>query len=320
MSKKLIAIAAAAALALTGLVATPASAASFTVDIDSTANVAAHSASTAALEIQSAMTTRTLDYHSSSSTTRNVMRFIVNTAAATTVTVSADGGVKLTDVLEDAAGAALVLGAGSANLSKATATGSLSYTFYAYTNSTTAGKVTIETATTKATYWIKAKAGQAYNLTNVKFPASVVQGQSAADSTAVISYNLTDAFGNSITTGAQNVVLTALGATAATSHTYSTVRKVWETTVFSATASSVAMNLLLNTTDRSAAGFPKPVINAFSSVTGADLATQVTTLTAQVTALQATVAALTADYNKLANRFNKLQAAKKAPKKKVALK
>jgi hypothetical protein len=80
------------------------------------------------------------------------------------------------------------------------------------------------------------------------------------------------------------------------------------------------MSLDLTATDLSTNGFAKPVKTAFTSVSAADLATQVTTLTAQVTLLTAQVVALTADYNRLATRFNKRYDLKKAPVKKVALK
>jgi hypothetical protein len=308
MSKKLIALAAAAALALTGLVATPASATSITgVVIDAESSVtASHTATTDADVPASAMTSRTLDYFSSSSTTRNVVRYVVTTASATTVSVKSTGGVKVIKDIADADGVAYKIDTTVAGTetSGSTTAGSPTFTFYAFSTSTTAGSVVISTPTSSLTYYVKGKAGAAYNLTSVKFPTSVVQGEAEADSTAVISYKLTDVFGNEITTGTAPT-LTALGATASGS-TYSTTRKVWEAVVYSATASSVAMSLNLTATDLSTNGFAKPVKSAYASVSASDLAGQVTTLTAQVATLTTAVATLTADYNALATKYNKL--------------
>jgi len=309
MSKKLIALAAAAALALTGLVATPASATSITgVVIDAEASVSAsHSSNTSADVPASAMTSRTLDYSASNSTSRNVVRYVVTTASATTVSVTSAGGVKVIKDLADADGVAYKIDTtvASTGVSGSTTASNLTFTFYAFTTSTTAGSVVISTPSSSLTFYVKGLAGAAYNLGSVKFPTSIVQGETEADSTAVISYNLTDVFGNAITTGTAPA-LTALGATASTSTTYSTTRKVWEAVVYNATASSVAMALNLTATDLSTNGFAKPVKTAFSSVSAASLATQVTTLTAQVAALTATVSALTTDYNALATKYNKL--------------
>ena len=308
MSKKLIAIAAAAALALTGLVATPANATSITgVVIDAEASVSAsHASNTSADTAGTAMTSRTLDYNSSASTTRNVVRYVVTTASATTVSVTSAGGVKVIKDLADADGVAYKLDTtvASTGVSGSTTSSNLTFTFYAFTTSTTAGSVVISTPSSSLTYYVKGLAGAAYNLGSVKFPTSIIQAEAEADSTAVVSYVLTDVFGNAVTTGTAPT-LTALGASASGS-TYSTTRKVWEAVVYNATASSVAMALNLSTADLSTNGFAKPVKTAFASVSASDLATSVTTLTAQVAALTATVSALTTDYNALATKYNKL--------------
>ena len=308
MSKKLIAIAAAAALALTGLVATPANATSITgVVIDAEASVSAsHASNTSADTPATAMTSRTLDYNSSESTTRNVVRYVVTTASATTVSVTSTGGVKVIKDLADADGVAYKLDTtvATTGVSGSTTASALTFTFYAFTTSTTAGSVVISTPSSSLTFYVKGLAGAAYNLGSVKFPTSIIQAETEADSTAVVSYVLTDVFGNAITTGTAPT-LTALGASASGS-TYSTTRKVWEAVVYNATASSVAMALNLTATDLSTNGFAKPVKTAFASVSASDLAGQVTTLTAQVAALTATVSALTTDYNALATKYNKL--------------
>ena len=319
MSKKLIAVAAAAALALTGLVAAPANAAAFTVKInESVSNITPHSSKTDANAFSViAMTSGTLDYRTSASNTRNVNRFDVTTAAGTTVEVTSTGGVLLVDDVSDADGTARKLSAGSASFSKTAVTGATTVTFYAYTTSTTEGTVVIQTPTSKATYWVKGTAGLPYNLVGVKFPTSITSGVSEADTEDIVSYKITDVFGNELTsvafgTNASQVKVDALGA-ATRAHTYSTVRKVYEATVHSATASSVAMSVSLNAADLSLNGFAKPVKYFFSSVSAGDLATQVATLTTQVAALQAQLAASRPKANSVTKkRWNRLVRAHRA--------
>jgi hypothetical protein len=313
MSKKLIAVASAAALALTALVSAPAHAVGFTVNIDSTSSVASHTSSTSpgAVAPANAMTSGVVEY--SSTATRNVVRFeVVTGGTGGTVNVTAAGGVKLIDSLVDADSKALKIGAGVPALVKVTATGSLTYTFYAYTNSTTAGSVVIESASQKSTYFVKGVAGPAYNLVDVKFPASLTQGTTASTTTDIVSYKVTDVFGNALSTGVTATIAAFTGMTAA-SAVYSDTKKVWEIKIHSVTVDNVPLALNLTADDLSANGFAKPVKAAYKSISAGDLAAQVTSLTAQV-------AALTADYNALAARWNKRVADKKAPKKKVATK
>jgi hypothetical protein len=308
MSNKLIAVAAAAALALTGLVAAPANATVISgVVIDG--GTSRTTSSTTVIRPASAMTSRTLDYFSTSSTTRNVVRFEVTTTAASTVAVTSRGGVKVLTDLTDSAGAALNVGAGSESIGGSTITNT--YTFFAYSTSSTAGTVTINTPNSTLTYAVAGVAGAPYNIVGATFPTTVTQGETEALSTAKVTFKLTDVFGNEIST-VSSTVLRALGASASTV-TYSSVRKVWEGVVFNATGSNVSMSLELTATDLSTNGFAKPVIAAFSTVSAADLAGQVTTLTAQVAALAASLAALQIikdekvsklKYNRLARKWN----------------
>jgi hypothetical protein len=306
MSKKLIAIAAAAALALTGLVATPASAASFTVDIDASTNVTGHASSDNAVAAGDDNNTGTLDYLSSGSTTRNVIRFVVTTAASATVTVNTDTGKLTESLLAADETTKLKNGAGTVTLSKAV-TGASTYTFYAYTNSTSVpAKVTIATPTTTRTYWIKATAGAAYNLASVVFPTSVLSGESNSNTNKnVVSFSVTDQFGNAVTSGA-TATLSGVGASFSGAATYDSTRKKWEANVYGTSQKNVSMQLDLTATDLSDYGFAAPVKYAFASVSAGSLADQVTSLTAQVKTLQASVTALTTDYNALATKYNKL--------------
>jgi hypothetical protein len=312
MSKKLIAVASAAALALSALVASPAQASTFVVDIDGSSDVASHSSSSSAITIADPMETGTLDNVAAGSSTATVARFVVTTTAAATLAITTTGGLLLTDTLVDSASAALKKGAGTITLAKSTTSSALSYTFYAYTNSTTAGSVVIDSGTTKKTYFIKAPAGQPQNLVDVKWPATVLSGEAASNSNKnAISFQVTDAFGNKLTSGA-TVTLDAIGVTSGGNATYNSAasKKRWEANVNGAANSSVSMQLTLTAADLTGAGFPAANDVAFSTVSAGSLADQVTALTAQV-------AALKADYNALAVKFNKK--VKKASNK-VALK
>jgi hypothetical protein len=313
MSKKLIAIAAAAALALTGLVATPANATTISsVKIITTQTVAVGGAETASHSGTTSVSpstwasSRTWDFfENTGTTTRNVVRFDVTTSAATTVTVSSTLGVKVSSTLTDSAGAALKVTDGTQTLSITTTSSNLVATFYALNTSTTAGKVNIATAGSLNSYNVKGVVGAPYALTSVKFPTTVTSGESEADG-AVISFQVADAYGNLIDgSNLAEVTTAALGATVS-AETYSTVRKQYEAVVFGTATSSVALSLSLAAPDLSANGFAKPTKSAFATISGADLATQVTTLTAQVATLTTAVATLTTDYNALATKYNKL--------------
>jgi hypothetical protein len=327
MSKKLIAVAAAAALALTALVAVPANATTITTvtintdteGLSTGTETASHAASTDAVVAQTFAATRTLQFDQTGTTTRNVIRFNVTTTSATTINITSTLGVRVSATLVDGAGVALKVTDGTQALAGTTAAGALVYSFYAWNTSTTAGALVIETPGSKRSYFVKGVAGAPYALTDVKFPTTITSGAAEADG-AVISFQLTDAYGNKLETlNPAEVTTAALGASISAA-TYSTLRKQYEAVVFGTSTSNVAMSVSLTATDLSANGFAKPVKYAYSSVSAADLATQVLTLTAQVTALTAQVAALTADYNRLATRFNKRYDLQKAPVKKVALK
>jgi hypothetical protein len=333
MSKKLIAVAAAAALALTSLVGVaPASATTITsvkINADTRGQVGGTEtvshAGTTSISAATYMSSRTLDHNSDTlTTTRNVIRFDVTTSSATTITVSSTLGVFVVDSIVDSAGAAQKITAGVQSMSGSTITGNLVYTFYAYNNSTTVGKLTISTAGSTNTYNVKGTVGTGYNLLDVKFPTSIVSGLALADSTQIISFQVTDAFGNQLTAaGAPDSVVVGIFGATVSAAAYSTVRKQYEATVHGTATSSVAMSVTLQAPDLSANGFAKPVTYAFSSVSSANLATQVTNLTAQVATLtaQLAVSRLIEDsvtqkkYNTLARKWNKAN-----PGAKVALK
>ena len=330
MSKKLIAVAAAAALALTGLVATPAGANTITtVAITtngttlSTADVASHTAATQAVTPSTGMTSRSLDFAladhgeipsvTTGTTTRNVVRFDVTTASATTVSVTSAGGVEVTDALVDSLAVSYTIDRNLTSLSKATTAGSLTYTFYAYSTSTTAGTVVIETPSTKRTYYVKGLAGEAYNITNVVMPTAIISGQANDDdNTNIVRWNTTDVFGNSIES--QQGALTAFGAPTPSVSTavWKTATKVNEAKIHGTAGTNVALSLQITPKSLTALGWPAPVKGVFTTISAASLSDQVTSLTAQVATLQAQMADMRTKarsvtkkkYNTLARKWN----------------
>ena len=309
MSKKLIAVAAAAALALTGLVATPANATNI-VDVTITSGSGAsvvtavatgsHADSDAAVTANTFAAARNVIFNTgdTQSATRTAVRMVVRTGAAGTVSVDATGGARVAASIETA-GVATKVDGGTQTLAGSTVTGALNYTFYAWNTSTTAGSVVIKTAGSTLTFYVKGLAGEAYNIVSPTWPSSLYIGQTDGK----VTYGLTDAYGNNVS--ATGLTPTGFGATFAAA-TYSSTTKLHSAGVSTVTADNVAINLAITPVDLSANGFAKPVKSAFKLISAGDLSAQVTTLTAQVAALTASVTALTADYNGLATKYNKL--------------
>ena len=333
MSKKLIAVAAAAALALTGLVATPANATTITqivitsggikgsdAGVEDVLNIAtllsSQTSSDSAYTIASDNTDRKVYFGSTTdAVTRNAVRAVVTTGAAATLSISSTAGVKVAASLTDSAGAAIAHDGGAVSLTGTTSEAVATYTFYAWTTSTTAGSVTVDSGSSKFVFYVKAKVGPAYNLVDVVYPTSLYTGQTDGK----VTFKMTDQWGNAVSTGT-GPTPTGFGAALAAAATYSATTKLWSAAVGTVSADNVAINLAITPTDLSANGFAKPVKSSFKLISAGDLAAQVTTLTAQVATLTASVTKLTADYNALAAKWNARVASKKAPKKAVATK
>jgi|688.fasta_scaffold572116_1 hypothetical protein len=318
MSKKLIAVASAAALALSALVGiAPASAAAFGVTPSQGTDVStAGTSATTAFTIKVPETNEIVS--TTSTTTSRAIKFVVATTTATgTVNATVTGGLRiLTQAQLDDADTTTATG--TTTLSVAAI--SESATFYVYSTSTTAGTLTVTNDGNSYVKYIKGVAGTAYSI-SAKFPTAVTSGANSS-----IDVTVTDVFGNPIVettavafsggTLTTAVVGAASVVTSATAYTWNVTRKVWEGKVVgSTTPGSTALTVTLSggLEDQEANGLPSPVLSAFSALTTADLSAQVTALTAQV-------AALKADYNALAAKWNKRVASKKAPKKAVATK
>jgi hypothetical protein len=324
MSKKLIAVAAAAALALTGLVAVPANSAAATLTIAPTAigGVAAGAqgsvvglGATSTDAIESAVPSQDV-LRSTSTASRSVIALKVTTRSNNAaITVTSTGAVKLLTATQLAA----------ATTTTATGTQSLSLSsndageviIYAYSTSTSAGTITAtEAGATPASNTVFFKgttsAGNAYKVT--------VTAPTVAGLGSLVEYTATvvDMFGNAIPSIA-NLKHTTLGgdasATVPTNNmSYDSVDKVYEGEFTNrTTAGPVALLVALTSSADSIKAFGAKTASVFVNINGTDLQ-------AAITALQAEVAALKADYNALATKWNKRLALKKAPKKAATLK
>jgi hypothetical protein len=328
MSKKLIAVAAAAALALTGLVGVAPASANMTIAVKG--NAATPSGQTASdgiaatsaysVNVPSADVIRTNEMTPASNTSSTALRLTVTKAAAdTSVTVSTTGSVKVFSSTAFADSPTVA----KAVTSLTDTSNSASIDIYVITTSTAAGSVVVSNAGNSRTIFVKGLSVQPYKLVLTGPATAALSGE------FTISGKVQDAFGNDLTTAmdpadADDFTVTTVGATAVAAKTlYSSTTKTYSW-VFTApaTATGTAVNIAVIHAKQSGTitAFGAPVNSQFFSVNAVDLAAQVTSLTAQVAALSAQITALTDEYNKLANRFNKRVTLKKAPTKKVVLK
>ena len=314
MSKKLIAVAAATALALTGLIA-PAYSASSALSLTVNNEIAGGGASATdafTIPVPSADVLRSTD-----TANRSVVDVVVTTIEnSAAVTVTSTGGVELLTAAQLAA-STTTTATGTQTLSLS-ANSSGTVTFYAYNTSTSAGTVTVSEVKAGAvlgaqTVWLKGVtyATNAYKI-NAVAPTTFGIG-SAVDFTATV----VDMLGNAIE-NAHTIDVVSLGgnATDPGNMVWNATKKIYEGTFTSrTTAGTMALSVPLATAEQATAvtAFGAKSASAFFTITATDLQ-------AAVTALQAEVAALKADYNALAAKWNARVASKKAPKKAVATK
>jgi hypothetical protein len=327
MSKKLIAVASAAAIALSALVGVaPAQA----LIVETTSGATAPD--TASIWVTSS-TARATGTGSQASPIKiivpdagtvalgDVLKLVVSsTLKRTAITASVTNGIKLLDAPGDATNKYTSASGTTALAAAQTTDAAGAYTFYAFPTSTTAGVITVTIGTDVTQIYVQGTAGRAYDVTSVTIPVIEPKG------TGTVVATVTDAFGNVITDLVSTVTLSrvgGIGGDLTKSFSYSETSKRFEAEVIAPNAagqvaySAVVKDLTATTAMVTAFGEPQTF---FGLVTFASTADLVKSLQASVTTLTAQVTTLTADYNKLANRWNKLRAAKKAPKKAVATK
>jgi hypothetical protein len=316
MSKKLIAIASAAALGLSALVgiapanALPVVTADAGTSFLKVTGVSSGGAGTSA----SAFVDRVPE--AGTVTSADILTFTVSsTLKRTAASVTATSGIKLLDAPGDATNK-YTSASGSASLSLTTTdTGSL--LFYGFATTTTMGVVTLTIGTDITQVYITGEAGAAYAIKSVTPPTSV-----APEAKGTFVAVLTDAFGNTVITG--ELAVTAVGGGTGTAFadelaasnkiTYSSTTKRHAGILTAGkTAGQIAVSAQLagEATDAQIAAFGTPVRTYFTVITTASVTAQVAALTKQVTDLQAQLAALTAStvtkakYNKLVRKWNR---------------
>jgi hypothetical protein len=317
MSKKLIAVAAAAALALTGLVGVAPATAAMPYSGDSQP-AAANSLLVTSTVSRSGAGTLADPYkisvpESGLATSGTTLRFSISTTAARAVTVTATSGIRLVATVTNTTPVVLT-GADSLTV---TADAAGAAEFRAYPTSTTRGVVTITNDGDITQIYVTGVVGKAYDIGAVTLPTFELS--KAGTIVAVV----TDAFGNVVDTDDdQSLTVSRVGtgaSAAAVDVQYSATSKRWEGTVTpGATAGQLAISLVIagltaTTAQKAAFGDPN---NTYFGIAQVATAKTVAQLTAEVAALQAQLLATTtkAKYNKLAKRWNK-----KNPNNKVAL-
>ncbi len=321
MSKKLIAVASAAALALTGLVGVaPAIALSPSVVASSGAGTSTDPYVSNAAESNEILADGVAGNKGLATTT--AVRYSINVAAETTTVVTSTGGVKLSAVQTTTTNGLTAAG-GVQSLSLASGTGT-EVVFYAWNTSTTAGTVVIDYAGDRKTDHLRGAVGGPYSV-SVTAPSVVgIGGQ------ATLSAVVKDVFGNEVTelnattagfAKATDLATTFIGGAslAGGGWTYSTVRKAWEAKINGPSAAGQqAMTLELKKGNAAIAslaanGFSAPAATFFTSFNSPDLAVANAALTAQVAALQAQLAESRLKVNSVTKkRWNKLVRAHRA--------
>jgi len=309
MSKKLIAVASAAALALSALAGiAPATA----LPIDGTGNTilkavtgiattgAGNNSNPYLVSVPTLGTVRAVD----------ITKFTVSSdVKSRAITVTTTSGIKLLDAPGDTTNKYTAASGLTSWTSTTDAAGAA--VFYAFPTTTTKGIITVTLDGDVTQIYVTGVAGPAYDITSVTLPSLEVSD------TDVLVAVVSDAFGNAVTAGSLTVSRVGTGVSAATNYVeYSTTTKRWEGSIESgASAGSLAVGLTITgltaTADQKAA-FGNPVdtyfgiINVAAAADVAALRTQIATLTAQLAALQIIkdrkVSKL--KYNRLARKWN----------------
>jgi hypothetical protein len=316
MSKKLIAVAAAAALALTGLVGiAPANATAFAVTINGESGGTGSDATTNALTI--AVPSQDTIRWSAANVVHSAIQIDVTATTSTgAVTVTSTGAIKLltqaqlddTDT-DHKSGTQSVQVAAVSNNAK----------IYAFTTSTTAGTITVSNGGNTSTYFLRGTTDKGYFVT-ANAPTSATKN---ADFKYTVSVK--DMFNNPVSgIVAGDFAVSALGAfdsgLADTDLTFTEIasnKGTYNVTVPAAevTASGAGLITMLmdtDTYDQEETSFGKRSLSVTLSVSSADPSVQIASLTAQVTALTAQLAAsrpvassvTKKRYNTLARKWN----------------
>ena len=300
MSKKLIAVASAAALALTGLVGiAPATAATPTVSFSAVTGGGATTGTLAAPAVQEVPDTNTL--------AKTATFAIANLETGDVVRVTASGSARI-NTAQTAGSAQLNVTTLGVTDYTSTRTSDGTLNLYISVTSTATSSlvwsVTRTGLTAGGTSYIKGSVGQAHFLTNLVTPAVL-----ANTKTAVVSYNLTDVFGNNIDTATLTNAVT--GANAAVTPTWNAVTKKFEGTITSASDTAFVLTIDGNGSadaKPAVAGFAASTLDAIAVVnntTQAAVDAQVAALTAQIATMRSKAKSVTLKrWNRLVRKYN----------------
>jgi hypothetical protein len=310
MSKKLIAIAAAAALGLSALVATPAAALnvvvgaqSATASITVTGTAARGTTGTGTVAEPVKITVP----DAGTVAADQILTFTISsTLKRTAVTASVTQGIKLLDAPGDATNK-YTSASGTGTLPATAATNENgAYVFYGFPTSTTTGLLTVTIGADVTQIYIQGLEGAAYDIKSVTIPTLEPKA------TGVVTAVVTDAFGNAVVSTAGTLTLTRVGGTGGSTSAnvkYSATTKRWEVEITAPDAAgqaayaAIVANLTATTAQTTAFGAPETF---FGLTTFASTAELVKGLQTQVATLTTAVATLTTDYNALATKYNKL--------------
>jgi hypothetical protein len=201
-SFKKIALALVAALTMSTLVVTPASANTVSVDVTTEISGAGTAASPFTVKVPSDNVVSVAD--TATVTNNEALLLTATVVAGTPVTFTAVGNVKLVSAI----GATVSASAGSSTITVTPA--STTASVYAFTTSTSASAVTVSVVGASTTVYLKGVAGPAYDL-KMSVPAS---GNISGKVTA--TFDVADIFGNAVS---ETVTVTTLGGATAGSVT-----------------------------------------------------------------------------------------------------
>lgn len=295
MSKKLIAVAAASALALSALIATPAVAAP-AIAVQNAVTGTGTASSPYTIPVPSANTVAS----------GNSLEFNITGLAVDDVVKVVASGVRVIEGNTPIANSSFynVTTLSKTALDKTIASGT-SYDFMVHTTSTTTGTVAVTITrtglNTSNTYSVKGTVGTPYV---IKATGGVPETL-ANTKTSVVTFTIADVFGNLIenSSATSSIVRSNMGAV-----TWDSTAKVYKSTMTAPTSGAFIASLDLNASDLSVAGFAdssQELIAVVNSTGSPSLVSQVAALTAQLAASRPIADSVTKKrFNTLARKWN----------------
>jgi hypothetical protein len=285
MSKKLIAVASAAALALTALVGIAPASANGTLAITSATSGSGTTATPYLIPVPSANTLV--------AGTNALTVTISNLATGDVVRVDATGGFKLMEDLTGLSSASQYINVSTlgATTFSTTTTSSASIVLYAYTTGVATG--TIASTLTRAgisssnSVSVKGTAGPLYNISALVAVPTTLANAGTAD----LTFTATDVYGNPVENSSLTSTATRSASLGAVS--WDSTAKVYKTKMTSSSDSAFLYSLDMGATDIVGLAKNKDNVSGVVNYSGD-------------ASLKAANAALIADYNALATKYNKL--------------